>query len=353
MPKKIFKEEIIGNIIEDSIISNDFIKKNLSKKNLKVQPKLKFSKSNIVDPKTNDSTSIEPKVMEPFVRKPFEDIKLSLMTIMAYTNMEFDFKKIFETVDCIDIDHPMSDKKNPKPLLLKNIRVPEGSILHMAHAGQTKGLIHKYKKPILGNKKKFPNCTSMYISLGNSNPHLMIFRECIKISGCKNTAQSTRVIQLLLDKINECYTVKTSSKVQSPKVIFDIVMTNHDLKVGFQINRHMLNSIMYLPEYSQYLLISDFEPSSVSQVSIKLKLDEEPDVTYKSVIFNGPQLIIKDVKKNDLNTKIKKTDYFNRCTVTCHLSSVIKLSTRCNVSCPKFYDIIMSILENHQNDIRL
>lgn len=289
--------------------------------------------------------------VQPFVRTPFDEIKLSLTTIMAYTNMTFDFKKIFETIECTDMERPLTQKN--KPVHLKNIRTPEGTILHTAHAGQTKGLAHIYTKPIIGNKKRFPNCTAMYISLGQINAHLMIFGECIKISGCKNTIQATKAIQLLLDRIGDCFTVKPTSKCPHPRVIFDIVMTNHDLKVGFQINRQALNSIMYMPEYAPYLLISDFEPSSVSQVSIKLKLDEDPDLTYKSVIFKGQQLVIQDVKTNDLNTKNKKSEYLNRCTITCHLSSVVKFSTRCNISCPKFYDIFMSILEKHQNEIRL
>ena len=107
---------------------------------------------------------------------------------------------------------------------------------------------------------------------------------------------------------------------------------------------------MYKKEYENFMDVSDFEPSSGSQVSIKLKLSEEPNVNYTEVIFENNKKTINNIKYNDLKTSKNKSP-INKCTITCHQSSVCKLSSRCHSSSQQFYELFMGIIKDNKDII--
>ena len=70
----------------------------------------------------------------------FEDLKTSTKTIMCYTNVQFDLRKVFASIDVAEIGCLPHTKKN-KHIDKKTIRAPPGSIVSMHYQKYLRGVI--------------------------------------------------------------------------------------------------------------------------------------------------------------------------------------------------------------------
>ena len=66
---------------------------------------------------------------ESCIPHKFEDLKTSTKTIMSYTNVEFDLRKVFEAVPVTEVESPYTDKH--KNLDKKKIRAAPGSVVSL------------------------------------------------------------------------------------------------------------------------------------------------------------------------------------------------------------------------------
>ena len=61
-----------------------------------------------------------------YLYSKFEDLKISTETVMVYSNITFNFDKIFDGIQIIDIDPPLTSKK--KNIDKKKLSAPYGSV---------------------------------------------------------------------------------------------------------------------------------------------------------------------------------------------------------------------------------
>ena len=77
----------------------------------------------------------------------FEDLKTSTKTIMCYTNVQFDLRKVFTSVEVAEISRLLPHTKKNKNIDKKAIRAPPGSIVSMHYQKYLRGVnLRKMKK---------------------------------------------------------------------------------------------------------------------------------------------------------------------------------------------------------------
>jgi hypothetical protein len=239
--------------------------------------------------------------------KPFDELTKSTATIMVYTNISFKLPEIFKAIPITFVQIPLTTKH--KRVDKKNIKAPYGSIFSMSHGNIIKGAtIRVSKKP----NKHFLNQLSIDLSLGSrengssANLHIMIFKDCLKIAGCKSIEDATEAMMVLwseyLNKKNKVvkgkdkdgnvivetmlWSLKDPTDINvGARFIFDICMQNLDFDLGFRIYRESLNSLMNSESYKDVVFMSQFESTSNTNVKIKLFTSKPEDFEYDVLIM--------------------------------------------------------------------
>lgn len=244
----------------------------------------------------------------------FSKVPISIKTIMAYSNINFNFIEIFKQIPVVIPDNVPLTKKKKLPDI-KKVVAKYGTIFSARHGNDYRGLIFKETT----NKKAFfLNQSSFYLSLGEKNVHIMIFKNTIKIAGSKKIEQAPEIINILwgyISKMSNVYSlidVKTDryfsyfninpeDQKQIPTFTFDAVMTNVDFKLGFSIDRKKLNNLMNDKKYSDIIHLSKFETTGSVHVNIKMKITDPPNIKYKC-------LRIEETDDGNLESKIIECD---------------------------------------------
>jgi hypothetical protein len=201
----------------------------------------------------------------------FEQLPVSTMTIMVYSNMNYDLKTFFKDIYVSDISPPLTKKH--QRIDKKKIRAPYGNIYSTVFGNEFRGLDLRKKKKKIGKKtiEYFLNQVMIFISLGEININIMLFRDNFKIAGCKTYDDAMEVTMLLWEefiKPTQCYTFK--NKETEPKFIHDCVMKNFSFKFDFNIHRMNLNNMMNRQEYKDKVHLSQFEATDSTNVRIKM-----------------------------------------------------------------------------------
>ena len=267
----------------------------------------------------------------------FEDLKTSTKTIMCYTNVQFDLRKVFST---IKVEEPtLSPSKKHKNIDKKNIRGVPGSIVSMHYQKYLRGVnLRKMKKyscprcktlnakgklvktveaifvekdvegfdlPIstlewycekcdrsyepqtIGRKKidNFLNQTTLILFLKEDHYiNIMLFKNSLKIAGCKNNGDAITAVATLWSRLTpDSYNV--SLCLERPIFIFEVVMRNVGFNLGFGINRTLLNLLMNETQFSDKIALSQFEPTGQTNVNIKMFTSKPKNFTYDCLVY--------------------------------------------------------------------
>ena len=285
---------------------------------------------------------------------PFSNLNISTMTIMAYSNISFKAKDIFENIRI--------DKVDPANIILKGKkRIIDSSddVVSIQTKTRVRGVnlrkVYKYHCPkcLKYNKKNKPvntviehykkqketdelspyweckdcgqsftlaevktktidhflNQVTIVTTLNTNIINVMVFKDNLKIVGCKSIDDAIAVTKNLwknyISPLTDCYTLKE----ERASFIFEPVMANVGFKIGFPIDRKNLNVIMN--EASDEVFMAHFEPTTQVYVSIKM-ITEQPDgYKFHSITFDNGEFI--DEMTNDIPYKKVKPpkDNFN------------------------------------------
>lgn len=161
--------------------------------------------------------------------------------------------------------------------------------------------IHKYPS--------FLNQNTIYISIGDVILNVMLFKNIFKIAGCRSRQDAIDVCTILWGVINSiegswsinrelidsgdaekdtsfsaqevsCAPAHQKMSDPDPKIVLDPVMQNIDFFIGYKIDRYALNVLMNSEELSDYISSCIFEPTSDTNVQIRIKASKPEDHMY-------------------------------------------------------------------------
>ena len=91
--------------------------------------------------------------------------------------------------------------------------------------------------------------------------NVMMFKDCIKISGNKTYDDAVETVMILwenyINSIPNAWSFRDTCK--DAHFMFDIVMCNVHFNLGFTIDKFRLNRLMNRNEYSNHVCLSKYE----------------------------------------------------------------------------------------------
>lgn len=341
------------------------------------------------------------------VNVPFDNLSTSTMTVMIYSNLEFDLDVIFKTMPITDISVPLTKKQ--KNVDKKKIQAPPDSIITVQTTTKIRGVDLRKKKKrwcticqprkVTDTKETniltitealsrepntdidhivyycsrcqknykpqeikkisyFLNQLTIVLSIGKQPLlNIMLFKDNFKIAGCKNLDDAAEAVLTLWDVYfsSNPSSWKLKKGQTDPGFIFETVMRNVDFKLGFPIERSSLNMLMNNEEYSHNIFMSQYESTGHTNVNIKMFSKRPPGFTYKCLkvpkdgepyFKNVPINVFKSKKKREKDEK--KDSYI---TFIVFSSSEIILSGKYNENMKNMYDFFLGIVSEHRNVI--
>jgi hypothetical protein len=183
----------------------------------------------------------------------------------------------------------------------------------------------------------------------------MLFKNSLKIAGCKNEEDAAEVLLVLwqdyITNIEDSWKLKTSEK--HPKFIFDVVMRNVDFKLGFFIDRENLNYLMNSSKYKDNVFMSQYESTGQTNVNIKMFSNKPDNFTYDCLVIPiknkyKPYFITVNENKYKNSKKKEKIKYI---TFIVFSSSEIILSGRYDEVMKKMYEFFVTTAFTNRKDI--
>lgn len=340
------------------------------------------------------------KIAKKYGMSKFEDLQTSTRTVMVYSNINFNLPKVFEIIPIIKVEVPLTKKK--KNVDKKKLKAPYGTVISVQRGNRYRGIYLRKKKnhwctkncritERRGNKiirrntiieervpvkdtdimeikyyctecntyytlkqlKKitnFLNQVTVVMSIGNILLNIMMFKDSIKIAGCKEETDASEAIMILwqdyIEKVKESWNIRPKFKTEDPSFLFCLVMRNVDFKLGFYIDRETLNRLMNDEKFSDKVFMSQCETTGHTNVNIKMYAKQPEDYTYDVLSFptkKKPYMI--DVEQNNYkNTVDRKAKYT---TFIVFSSSEIILSGRYKENMKEmYYFFIKQAFEN-------
>lgn len=290
---------------------------------------------------------------------PFSSITQSLeQYIVEFHNISFQLKNITLNTETHDFTNEVIPRKRktdePK---IKEIRINAGELINIYYGSIRKGL-HippKKKKKNKNRQNNFESPASSYISIGNKNPHCMIFKKSIKIAGCKVIEDAINTIKFLWEKISNDNSNFSLIFIQIPKVIFTREMVNYNIKLGVNFNITKLLKVFIISKDATTLDYNHKGLRNENENNIKLEFFKDiPDIVEKdTIIFNKNEIIhdIDKIEKNDIIRLSKKKKIINKTSVTIFHTSSIIFSGKYTLYIEEIYNFIMKIIRDNYNDI--
>lgn len=336
----------------------------------------------------------------------FDDLETSTCTTMIYTNLTFDLDVLFKGLKITNVETPILTKKK-KNINMKSISAPYGSIISVQSKTQLRGLDTQKKtkewcticrptvksangddkqvltateclKPIEGTDindivfycskcdkhylctelkviRHFLNQRTIVISMGeNLFLNIMVFRDNIKVAGCKNENDAKNMIQLLwrdyLVNIPGVATLKPG--FDTVQFTFETVMKNLGFNLGFGISRVALNILMNDPKYSDKVHMSEYESTGHTNVNIKMFSNKPSDFKYEIVSYDSfTDTMPKISYTENVLFKKKKTAPTKYVTFIVFSSSEVILSGRYTENMKEMYDFFIKTVFDHRDQL--
>ena len=332
--------------------------------------------------------------MNKFGLPEFENLKTSTRTLMVYTNVTFDFEKIFQGVELTEIEVPLTKKK--KNVDKKRLQAPYGSIISVQMRDRLRGvnlrknkarkcgicqpakktegkrriqsvveeLVYedpdsdiqtfmyycktckkRYKCCELENRlTHFLNQITIVLSIGDIILNIMLFKNSFKIAGCKEDNNAVEATMILWeDHIRPILGAFKIPGNEDPKFLFVLVMRNVDFRLGFPIDRQKLNLLMNNTKYKDKVDMSQCETTSHTNVNIKMHSEQPKGFLYDCLIIpNGTSkkpFFLKMVKNPYGSRKQRKKKYV---TFIVFSSSEVILSGRYPENMKSMYEFFVA-----------
>lgn len=354
--------------------------------------------------------------------KSFDELNISTITTMTYSNFNIDTKTLFHLLTITplpkEFDTEVSLKR--KDIDRLKLKYNYGEIINVSTKSCFRGMIlrrpkkknctvcnptknKKVKKSIIeifqeseneiiinGKVIKVPitkimykcsGCEKIYnpvdvkkinhflnqitivmsLGMGKTPINIKIFHNGkFTITGCTEQDDAVEVMIILFNdlapKLEKEYGIKitTLSKGEKEKrFVFDTVMRNYDFKLGFVLNRSVLNNIMSNPEYDSVIKLSKYIPTDDTNVKIKMIAPKSIDTPiFESLVLTGrdsePKL--EDLTSNPF-AKPKKKVKEDLDTFIVFSSSATIFSGRNVKSMEHNYNIFIDIIKKYKNEI--
>ncbi len=330
---------------------------------------------------------------------------------MIYTNLLFDIQKLFDLLTLTEVDVPLTKKQ--KNVDKKKIVAPYGAIISIQAKTKIRGIdLRKKKKhwctvcqPIkviddreikvltvtehlereggttfdntvrkimyfcskcqetyrpeeMKKINHFLNQITIVLSVGKQPLlNIMMFKDNLKIAGCKNMDDAVEAILILwqdhIRHIPGAWALKKGAK--DPRFVYETVMRNVDFKLGFPIERPALNSLMNSDLFSDRVFMSQYESTGHTNVNIKMFSTKPENFTYDCLVVplddaKGPYFI---KLPNIPYKKPKKDENSVRKYITFIVfsSSEIILSGRYDSNMKEMYEYFVDIVFRHRKVI--
>lgn len=290
----------------------------------------------------------------------FDELKVSTITIMVWSNLTFDLREVFETL-------PITEGtiiKGPK----KRMDVPYGAIVSLRNGTEVRGIdLQKKKKRKKVDRRRFNfflNQVTVVVNLGHTLLNIMMFKDNFKVVGCKSIEDAIEAIKVLWEEyfmLNpRLWNIdkKLWFADTLPHFLFEEVMTNYCFNLGFRIDREALNMLMNSPEYSDVVIQSLYEPSINTNVNVQMYYT--PSTTFREMVTYTPFEAIREsvdgthpyVKYiTEIKRKKKKNLKTVKITFIVFSSSKITLSGRDIDLMRQRYNYFVKILTEHKGEI--
>lgn len=349
--------------------------------------------------------------MDKYGLKEFSELKTSTSTIMIYTNVIFDIPAIFSSIDIYEIDAPLTKKQ--KNVDKKKILSPYGTIISVQSATCIRGLDMRKKKKhwcticrpykvtsssigieketklftiseYLVNEKDdikaikyycskcqttynpwelkkinyFLNQLTIVLSVGKFPMlNIMMFKDNLKIAGCKDINDAAEAILILwqdyLEKRPNLWKLKDGATL--PRFQFEVVMRNVDFKLGFPVERDELNRLMNDVKYSERVFMSQYESTGQPNVNIKMYSVKPDGFMYDCLVIppenRGKPYFVQVPSLTYKNPK-KKTKGGKYITFIVFSSSEVILSGRYNSNMKEMYEFFVKLAFSNKKQIQ-
>lgn len=256
---------------------------------------------------------------------------ISLLTIMAYLDGGvFDLDKIFDKLEAYPIYSP--PKKKNGSVDIEKVKVPKDQIISIQYGQYIKGLESKKTKPTgdyeitvvkkngkkktyvdeyeniddydnvdrikrPGNKKTFPHqITLIYSFQPGVNINMFIFSKSIKIAGFKSQEPCERMVRKLWKKhIVHVEQGIIMEKDRELSFIFESAMTNTKFETPYKYKLTRVNTILNrlkeLEGEDSPIIISTYETTGDTGVTLKLKADKPKGYKHKKWTWDGDRFV--------------------------------------------------------------
>lgn len=276
---------------------------------------------------------------------PFEELKTSTCTVLAYSNVQFDLARIFTGLYITKVDVPLTTKK--RAVDKKKLSAPYGAIVSTSCSNMYRGINMKshrthwcaancrrmrtnnkgrevkkdtiveesfliegtdvyqiryfctdckqyYTLRQLEKNTNFLNQTTIEISIGEIILHIMVFKDNFKVAGCRTVDDAVVAIRILWeDHIRHMkptlgirpWQMGKKWQDQDPRFLFRLVMRNINFSIGFCIDRERLNRLMNEEKYRDVVHMSQCETTGNTNVNIKMHTHKPKDHRFYTLEY--------------------------------------------------------------------
>lgn len=233
----------------------------------------------------------------------FDKLGVSICVYLFYTNVVFDLERVFRETPVIELEQP--EMKRKKKIKSKDVKAPYGSIFNLKYLGEVRGITFDTKAAADANvppvndeyfisnitedksKKHFRNEVMITLSLGSKNVNIMLFKDNMKIAGCRTEDEAVESVMILWEEyLSKLYPPNTEIKF-----VMDLIMKNRRFDFGFIVNREELNTWMNKLKKSKSTEIeifsSKFKSESSRAVNIKTRVRRPKNISYDVLVYGG------------------------------------------------------------------
>lgn len=247
--------------------------------------------------------SISPKKILERHTPEFEDLRIIMMTYMVYANVTFKVRDIFKQlkVELRRVDAPLTKKF--QNVDRRKVRAPYGTIVSKRLGNEIDGLDlrnSRKKAPEINPMDKLPrkkqkkidyfrNEAMIVLFLDDYYVNIMLFKDRMKIAGCRKEDDAFEAVMLLWDHIKDMKSLEDDDeKVWSfsnpsdtePEFLGDIACQNRGFRLGFKIDRQKLNVLMNSSRFKDFVLSSKYESTNRPNVNIKIQAAKPQHMCY-------------------------------------------------------------------------
>lgn len=216
----------------------------------------------------------------------FEENQVSTKTIIANINIEFDIKKLFESLPLTNFT--FVKKKRGRKKKNENAKPPpalkEGSIITLKFEDKVRGVETKKSSNKKRSKTYFRNSLTVVMDIKGKRINFKISKNGkFQITGCKTDLHAELCVKHIWNYIKDKEGDLYKKRADNVEIMFAPAMRNIDFKLGFLIDRQALAK--YINVNTEYYAMLE---SSFGYTGVNLKIPMEDDITklkIKKIIY--------------------------------------------------------------------